>query len=145
MPRPLAAPRFRAMKRHLPALLLCAAGLMAGAGPVRAGETPPKASGEAPSPTNAATSPETDPRHYLLFVEEFTGSCVSRNGVQVLIRNTHPNRRVRVWLDRFHAGQGTGDRSRSDLSPGGEPEPLGCSRNHNAPQEWRIVRAAFID
>lgn len=99
-----------------------------------------------PRPALAAEAgADPDPRQYLLFVEEFTGSCVSRNGVQVLIRNTHPSRPVRVWLDRFHAGQGTGDRSRSDLAPGGEPEPLGCSRNHNAPQEWRVVRAAFID
>jgi hypothetical protein len=132
------------MERHLPALLLCAAGLLAGATPARAGETSAQAP-EAASSASAGTPTEADPRQFLLFVEEFTGSCVSRNGVQVLIRNTHPSRPVRVWLDRFHAGQGTGDRSRSDLPPGGEPEPLGCSRNHNAPQEWRVVRAAFID
>lgn len=86
-----------------------------------------------------------DPKQHLLFVEEFTGGCVARSGVQVLVRNTHPTRTLRVWLDRYHAGTGTGDRSRSDLPPGAEPEPLGCSRNNNAPQDWRLVRAAFID
>ena len=140
MRRTLAAP-LRAVMRHLPPLLLCAAWLIAGAAPARAAE----AARETTAEKSTEPSAEGDPRRYLLFLEEFTGACVSRNGVQVLIRNTHPNRPLRVWLDRFHAGQGTGDRSRTDLAPGGEPEPLGCSRNHNAPQEWRVVRAAFID
>jgi hypothetical protein len=88
---------------------------------------------------------DSEPKQYLLFVEEFTGSCVARSGVQVLVKNTHPTRGLRVWLDRYHAGTGTGDRSRTDLPPASAPEPLGCSRNNNAPQEWRVVRAAFID
>jgi hypothetical protein len=40
---------------------------------------------------------------------------------------------------------GTGDRSRSDLAAGAEPEPLGCSRSESGPQEWRLVRAVFVD
>ena len=100
-----------------------------------------------PGRANAAeaAAADSEPNQYLLFVEEFTGSCVARSGVQVLVRNTHPTRALRVWLDRYHAGTGTGDRSRTDLLPAAEPEPLGCSRNNNAPQEWRVVRAAFID
>jgi hypothetical protein len=79
------------------------------------------------------------------FSQDFVGTCVSRNGVQILVRNTHPTRKLRVWLDRFHMGVGTGDRSRSDLAPGAEPEPLGCSRSESGPQEWRVVRAVFVD
>jgi hypothetical protein len=79
------------------------------------------------------------------FVEEPTATCVSRNGVQILVRNTHPTRALRVWLDRYHMGIGTGDRSRSDLKPGAAPEPLGCSRSLNGAQEWRLVRATFLD
>lgn len=86
-----------------------------------------------------------DARKYVEFVEEFAGNCVSRNGVQVLVKNSHPSRTLRVWLDRYHMGTGTGDRSRSELEPGGEPEALGCSRSLSGPQEWRIVRAAFVD
>jgi hypothetical protein len=48
-------------------------------------------------------------------------------------------------LDRYHMGIGTGDRSRSDLRPGAAPEPLGCSRSLTGPQEWRLVRASFVD
>jgi hypothetical protein len=48
-------------------------------------------------------------------------------------------------MDRFHMGVGTGDRSRSELKPGAEPEPLGCSRTLTGVQEWRIVRAQFVD
>jgi hypothetical protein len=101
--------------------------------------------GLAPATAAEAIAAEDDPRQYLLFVEEFTGSCVARSGVQVLVKNTHPTRGLRVWLDRYHAGTGTGDRSRTDLPPASAPEPLGCSRNNNAPQEWRVVRAAFIN
>lgn len=94
----------------------------------------------------AAGQPDAgDAKQYVQFVEDFTGNCVSRNGVQLLVKNTHPTRTLRVWLDRYHMGIGTGDRSRTDLPAGSEPEPLGCSRNLNGPQEWRIVRAAFVD
>ena len=82
---------------------------------------------------------------FVKFVEEPSATCVSRSGVQILVRNTHPTRALRVWLDRYHMGIGTGDRSRSDLKPGAEPEPLGCSRSLTGPQEWRLVRAAFVD
>jgi hypothetical protein len=88
---------------------------------------------------------DEDPRQYVQFVEEFAGNCVSRQGVQILVKNKHPTRKLRVWLDRYHMGKPTADRSRSDLAPGAEPEPLGCSTNANGPQDWRIVRAAFID
>jgi hypothetical protein len=105
------------MRRLLPLLLLLAAGVRA----------------------------EDDPAKYVQFVEENTGSCVQRNGVQIQVRSTHPTRRIKVWLDRYQTGVGTGDRSRSELAPGAEPEPLGCSRSDAGKQEWRIVRAVFLD
>ena len=86
-----------------------------------------------------------EPAAFVGFVEEPTATCISRNGVQILVRNTHPTRALRVWLDRYHMGIGTGDRSRSDLKPGAEPEPLGCSRSLAGAQEWRLVRATFLD
>ena len=86
-----------------------------------------------------------DPSAFVSFVEEPTATCVSRNGVQILVRSTHPTRVLRIWLDRYHMGTGTGDRSRSDLKPGAAPEPLGCSRSLAGPQEWRLVRATFLD
>ncbi len=103
--------------------LLCAAALLAG----------------------AVARADDDPVTYLRFVEEPTSTCVQRNGVQIQIRSTHATRRIRVWLDRYHMGKGTGDRSRSDLAPGAEPEALGCSRSDYGAQEWRIVRAQFLD
>ena len=88
---------------------------------------------------------EEDALKFVQFVEEFAGTCVARNGVQILVKNTHPTRRLRVWLDRYHMGVGTGDRSRSELAPGAEPEPLGCSRSLTGAQEWRVARAVFVD
>ena len=88
---------------------------------------------------------DEDPQAYVQFVEELSATCVARNGVQIQVRSTHPTRRVRVWLDRIHMGVGTGDRSRSDLAPGAEPEALGCSRSSTGSQEWRIARAVFLD
>lgn len=95
------------------------------------------ATGAAPAADDAAA--------FVAFVEEPGATCVARSGMQVLVRNTHPTRTLRVWLDRFHMGVGTGDRSRSELKPGAEPEPLGCSRSQTGAQEWRVVRAQFVD
>jgi hypothetical protein len=92
-----------------------------------------------------AFAADDDARKYVQFVEEPTAGCVTRNGVQIQVKNTHPQRTLRVWLDRKVAGNGTGDRSRSELAPAGAPEPLGCSRNEGAVQSWEIVRAAFVD
>jgi hypothetical protein len=88
---------------------------------------------------------EEDAAAHVSFSQDFVGTCVARNGVQILVRNSHPTRTLRVWLDRFHMGVGTGDRSKSELAPGAEPEPLGCSRSPSGPQEWRVVRAVFVD
>jgi hypothetical protein len=89
---------------------------------------------------------EDDARQYVQFVQDNAAMCVSRNAVEILVKSTHRSRTVRVWLDRYNAGVGTGDRSRSDLKPGAEPEPLGCSRTLDGGiQEWRVVRAQFSD
>ncbi len=85
-----------------------------------------------------------DAKPFVAFVQEFEATCVSREAVQILIKNTHPKNKIRVWLDRYHMGVGTGDRSKTDLKVAGEPEPLGCSRTLSGPQEWRVVRAEFI-
>ena len=94
---------------------------------------------------SATARGEDDPATYVQFVEEHAATCVQRNGTQIQVRSTHPTRRIKVWFDRYHMGVGTGDRSRSELAPGAEPEPLGCSRSDSGRQEWRIVRAAFVD
>lgn len=94
------------------------------------------------APAGAADA--EDAARYVQFVQDFSGSCTARNGVQILVKNAHPSRAIRVWLDRYHMDRGTGDRSRSDLAAGGEPEPLGCSRSDYGAQEWRVVRAVFI-
>lgn len=94
---------------------------------------------------SAQDSPD-DPRAFVQFVQDLSGNCTARNGKEILVKNTHPTRRLRVWLDRYQMGVGTGDRSRTDLVPGAEPEPLGCSRTlEGGAQEWRVARAAFID
>jgi hypothetical protein len=97
------------------------------------------------SAATIASAAGEDPKQFVQFVEELAGNCSSRNAKMILVRNTHPSRMLRVWLDRYHMGTGTGDRSRSELKPGAAPEALGCSRSLDGPQEWRIVRAAFVD
>ena len=84
-------------------------------------------------------------KQYVQFVEELEGACISLSAKQIQVKNIHPSRKIRVWLDRYHMGTGTGDRSKSDLLPGAAPEPLGCSRSSDGPQEWRVARAAFIE
>lgn len=94
--------------------------------------------------TTHAQESAKDATPYIVFVQEFEATCVSREAVQILVKNTHPKNKVRVWLDRYHMGVGTGDRSKTDLKVAAEPEPLGCSRSLSGPQEWRVVRAEFI-
>jgi hypothetical protein len=103
------------------------------------------AASAAGSAGSAASPGADDPAAYLQFVQEFGATCVARNGVQILVRNSHPTRTLRVWLDRLHMGVGTGDRSRTDLPPGAPPDPLGCSRSLTGPQEWRVVKLQFVD
>jgi hypothetical protein len=93
----------------------------------------------------SAVAADNDAAQYVQFVEEPAALCVERNGVQIQVKSSHPSRTLRVWLDRIHMGVGTGDRSRSDLPPGGDPQPLGCSRSLNGPQEWRVVKAEFVE
>ena len=88
---------------------------------------------------------DEDALKYVQFVEDLSGTCSARSAKLIEVRNTHPTRTLRVWLDRYHMGHGTGDRSRSELAPGAEPEALGCSRTTDGPQEWRIVRAVFVN
>lgn len=89
---------------------------------------------------------EDDAARYVAFVQEPAGTCVARGGMQWLVKSTHPTRKLRVWLDRTQMGVGTGDRSRSELGPGADPEPLGCSRlPGGGEQQWRLARAAFVD
>lgn len=95
----------------------------------------------------AAGALRDDPeaRPYVAFTEDFAATCVQRQGVQILVKSTHPTRPLQLWLERFHMGTGTGDRSRSLLKPGEEPQPLGCSRTLSGEQEWRIVRVVFAE
>lgn len=96
-------------------------------------------------PALAGAEPDADATSFVQFVEDDSGNCVARQAREVLVKNTHGTRKIRVWLDRYLMGIGTGDRSRTDLVPGAEPDPLGCSRSSGGVQEWRLVRAVFLD
>lgn len=86
-----------------------------------------------------------DPLQFVEFVEDFEAVCVQREGVMILVRNKHPSKALRIWMERWHMGANTGDRGKSELLPGGEAEKLGCSRTLSGKQEWRVIRAQFID
>lgn len=92
-----------------------------------------------------AAGAQDDPLAFIEFPTDFTSNCVIRNGVQLQIRSTHPSRAIKVTLERTLAGRPTGDRSRSLLQPGAEPEPLGCSVASEQPQAWRVLQAGFVD
>jgi hypothetical protein len=95
------------------------------------------------APTFAA---DADPASFVVFGKDFGATCVNRNTVTVTVKNTHPSRSVRVWMERSVGGVPTGDRSRSDLKPAAEPEDLGCAHSlEGQEQKWTIQRAIFID
>ncbi len=99
----------------------------------------------AASASASASASDDDPLAQLRWERDFSANCVNRRGVQILVRNAHPTRTLRIWLERWHMGRPTGDRSRSELRPGAEAEPLGCSRTDSGEQSWKPVRAQFID
>jgi hypothetical protein len=87
-----------------------------------------------------------DAAAFVKFGEDFGATCVNRQTVTVTVRNTHPSRMVRVWLERSVGGVPTGDRSKSDLKPDATPEDLGCAKSlEGAEQKWKIQRAMFVD
>lgn len=98
----------------------------------------------APAPAPAAATAD-DARNYVEFIQDDDANCGMREGRMVLVRSRHPTLTVRVWLERYHMGRLTGDRSHSDLAPGAEAEKLGCSRTDFGPQEWRVQRAQFVE
>lgn len=93
----------------------------------------------------AAAPAQEDPAAFVEFVKDFDANCVRWEGYMVMIRSTHPARRIKVTLERQFMGKPTGDRSRSELAPGGEPDKLGCSQLQVGTQEWKITRAEFVD
>lgn len=128
--------------------LLLLALLSAIAGPADAQSRAPPLDGAtvpAASAAPAAPAADDDPLAQLRWERDFSANCVNRRGVQILVRNAHPTRTLRVWLERWHMGRPTGDRSRSELRPGAEAEPLGCSRTDSGEQSWKPVRAQFVD
>ena len=95
----------------------------------------------APDPGRASD----DPKDFIQFVLEDNADCLIRDGRHIAVHSTHPQRTIRVWLDRYYQNVGTGDRSHTDLAPAAEPEGLGCSTVMSGKQEWRVVRAKFLD
>ena len=85
-----------------------------------------------------------DALSFVEFVAEDDANCVMREGRMILVHSRHESRPIRVWLERYHLGRPTGDRSRTDLAPRGEAEKLGCSRTDYGAQEWRPVKAQFL-
>lgn len=96
--------------------------------------------------TLSVQAADEDAAAFVKFGEDFGATCVNRNTVTVTVKNTHPSRTVRVWLERSVGGTSTGDRSKSDLKPNAEPEDLGCARSlEGAEQKWKIQRAVFVE
>lgn len=82
---------------------------------------------------------------FVEFVTDNDANCVRWEGQMILVHSTHPDRAIKVWMERYFMGKPTGDRSRSELAPHGEPEKLGCSRLTYGTQEWRVVKAEFLN
>jgi hypothetical protein len=96
-------------------------------------------------PGIASAQEAQDPAAFVEFVKDFDANCVRWEGYMVMIRSTHPARRIKVTLERQFMGKPTGDRSRSELAPNGEPDKLGCSQLQVGTQEWKITKVEFMD
>ena len=87
----------------------------------------------------------TDALSYIEFSHDFDGQCVMRQGKMVLVRNTHPSRRIKLYLRRYYAEVQQPGRTAQTLAPGAEPVPLGCTVISGRSQRWEPLKAQFLD
>jgi len=73
--------------------------------------------------------------------------CVSNGGRLVSVRRIEADdaRALRVWIERWHLGMRTADRTRHDFVPGAADAALGCSRTVDGEQRWEIVETRWLD
>jgi hypothetical protein len=93
----------------------------------------------------ASTRADEDPLAFIEFSTDFDSKCVQRNGVMIYIVNKHPNRTLKLVVERWYMGNRTADRGKSVLKPGEEPEPLGCSNIEGGKQEWKVLKSEWAD
>lgn len=82
---------------------------------------------------------------YVEFEHDFHSQCVMRNGKMRLVRSTHPGRRIKIYLQRYYAGVRQPGRTTEVLEPGREAVTLGCTVVDGRPQDWKLVKARFVE
>ncbi len=81
---------------------------------------------------------------YIEFSYDFHSECVVRNGKMLLVRNTHPVRAIKVYLDRFFAERRQPGRAAHTLEPAAQPVAVGCTVVDGLVQKWEVAKAVFV-
>jgi hypothetical protein len=82
---------------------------------------------------------------FVEFTYDFDGECVMRDGKMMRVHNSHPSRRIKVYLHRYYAGVQQPGRTVQNLPAGAEPVALGCTRVSGRAQHWKALKARFMD
>jgi hypothetical protein len=85
------------------------------------------------------------PKDFLIFSTDFAAKCVIRGGVMIYLSNKHPSREIKVTLERWYMNNKTADRGKSVLKAQSGPDALGCSKVSEGDQEWKILKAEWVD
>lgn len=97
--------------------------------------------------TTSGASAETPARDYIEFYDQLDGKCqiLSSGGKLTLVKNTHPDKKIRYRFVRMFAGKPQAGVTYGILVPGEEPTKMGCNRVDDHVQMWDIKVAEFME
>lgn len=119
-------------------------GLLSGYGALSQAEDPPCADKDQ---TISGTSTKNPARDYIEFYDQLDGKCqiLSSGGKLTLVKNTHPDKKIRYRFVRMFAGKPQAGMAFGILDPGEEPTKMGCNKVDDHEQMWDIKVAEFME
>ena len=92
-----------------------------------------------------ASHASEDAAQHIDFSYDFDSKCVVRNGKMLLIKSNHAQRTIKVYLQRYFAEKRQPGRTVQVLKPGDEAVGLGCTMIDGKPQDWKLIKATYLD
>jgi len=101
----------------------------------------------APTANRPVQAAESLAGEYLEFLSVEDGHCqnLSQGGQLLLLKSTHPAKKIKFRLERYFAGVRQPGLVQDVIDPGSQPVRLGCTRVDNREQNWKVRLATFLD
>lgn len=97
--------------------------------------------------TLSGTTAENPARDYIEFYDQLDGKCqiLSSGGKLTLVKNNHPDKKIRYRFVRMFAGKPQAGVVFGILDPADGPLKMGCNRVDDHEQIWDIKVAEFME